>query len=278
MRIEMNRGRMWRAALAVVVACAATPAQAANLVSNGSFELPGFDPECSGTSCPTNYRYLTDGDTRIAGWTITRTQSESEAPYWFHTSRYAVFEGDFALALTDGSQASTSVAVEAGSLYRVRFVAFRDLNPPVGDFALSVRLGTSEITVLPSAATDTGVPGDDEQNWLLYDVSLRASVTGEATLAIENVPEGITTPDGGIIIDAVEVDTAGAGACDVDGDGRVSVTDGVNVLRAAAGLPSTCGSGDAGPCDVDGDGRVSVTDGVNVLRAAAGLASTCTSD
>lgn len=56
---------------------------------------------------------------------------------------------------------------------------------------------------------------------------------------------------------------------DADGNGRVSVTDGVNVLRTAAGLSGACA--DPAPCDVDGNGAVSVTDGVNVLRAAAGL-------
>lgn len=56
---------------------------------------------------------------------------------------------------------------------------------------------------------------------------------------------------------------------DADGNGQVSVTDGVNVLRTAAGLSGACS--DPAPCDVDGNGAVSVTDGVNVLRAAAGL-------
>ena len=55
---------------------------------------------------------------------------------------------------------------------------------------------------------------------------------------------------------------------DANGDGAATVTDGVQVLRAAAGLSSGCSSG---LCDVDGNGTVSVTDGVNVLRRAAGL-------
>lgn len=69
----------------------------------------------------------------------------------------------------------------------------------------------------------------------------------------------------------------GAGAAhaqlcgDADGNGNVSVTDGVQALRAAASLPSSC---TAGRCDVDGNGSISVTDGVNVLRKAAGLAIT----
>jgi hypothetical protein len=56
---------------------------------------------------------------------------------------------------------------------------------------------------------------------------------------------------------------------DADGSGAVTVTDGVQTLRAAAGLSSTC---TLARCDLDGGGTISVTDGVNVLRAAAGLA------
>jgi hypothetical protein len=57
---------------------------------------------------------------------------------------------------------------------------------------------------------------------------------------------------------------------DADGSGTVTVTDGVQALRAAAGLSSSCGTG----CDIDGSGTVTVTDGVNVLRKAAGLTIT----
>jgi uncharacterized delta-60 repeat protein len=55
---------------------------------------------------------------------------------------------------------------------------------------------------------------------------------------------------------------------DADGSGTVSVTDGVQTLRAAADLSSVCMPA---TCDVDGSGVVTVTDGVNVLRSAAGL-------
>jgi hypothetical protein len=55
---------------------------------------------------------------------------------------------------------------------------------------------------------------------------------------------------------------------DADGNGTLSVTDGVRVLRAAADLPSSCL---AAFCDTDGDGAIGVTDGVRVLRAAAAL-------
>lgn len=58
---------------------------------------------------------------------------------------------------------------------------------------------------------------------------------------------------------------------DADGSGTVSVSDGVQTLRAAAGLESAC---TLAVCDVDGSGAVTVTDGVSVLRKAAGLSIT----
>ena len=65
---------------------------------------------------------------------------------------------------------------------------------------------------------------------------------------------------------------AGADVCgDADGSGAITVSDGVQTLRAAAGLAGTC---TPARCDLDGSGSVSVSDGVNVLRAAAGLAVT----
>lgn len=68
--------------------------------------------------------------------------------------------------------------------------------------------------------------------------------------------------------------TASAQTCgDADGNGNVTVTDGVQVLRAAAGLSSTC-SDHASSCDVDGSGGATVSDGVNVLRKAAGISIT----
>jgi hypothetical protein len=68
----------------------------------------------------------------------------------------------------------------------------------------------------------------------------------------------------------VELPCAPCKRCgDADGDGRVTVADGVQALRAAAGLPSSCAMNAA--CDVDGNGTVSVADGVNILRLAAGL-------
>jgi hypothetical protein len=55
---------------------------------------------------------------------------------------------------------------------------------------------------------------------------------------------------------------------DADGNGSVTVSDGVQALRAAAELSSSC---TPARCDVDGNGAISLADGVNVLRKAAEL-------
>lgn len=61
---------------------------------------------------------------------------------------------------------------------------------------------------------------------------------------------------------------AAAQVCgDATDDDTVSVTDGVQALRAAAGLSSSCEDG----CDIDGSGTITVSDGVNILRKAAGI-------
>jgi hypothetical protein len=47
------------------------------------------------------------------------------------------------------------------------------------------------------------------------------------------------------------------------------------VPRTAAGLQTACAVAEIGDaCDVDASGTMSVTDGVNVRRAAAGLGAT----
>jgi hypothetical protein len=55
---------------------------------------------------------------------------------------------------------------------------------------------------------------------------------------------------------------------DVDDNDSVTVSDGVQVLRAAAELPSDC---TLEICDVDQDGTIGLPDGVNILRKAAAL-------
>jgi hypothetical protein len=70
------------------------------------------------------------------------------------------------------------------------------------------------------------------------------------------------------LLSAARVDAQVCG--DADASGTVTVTDGVQALRAAAGLSTVCTTA---LCDVDGSGSITVTDGVNVLRKAAGLSA-----
>jgi hypothetical protein len=71
------------------------------------------------------------------------------------------------------------------------------------------------------------------------------------------------------VLNATPTPVATPGMCgDADLNGSLTVSDGVHVLRAAAGLSSNC---PPGRCDVDGNGTITITDGVNVLRGAAQL-------
>ncbi len=115
---------------------------------------------------------------------------------------------------------------------------------------------------------DEGVSGDFTIAFRLSASGYESSPVYEAT--ITNV-EAAATPTPTAIPTPAPTSTPGGGRLcgDADGSGAVTVSDGVNVLRAAAGLSSTCN--DPAPCDVNGNGALTVTDGVNVLRVAAGL-------
>jgi hypothetical protein len=71
-----------------------------------------------------------------------------------------------------------------------------------------------------------------------------------------------------VVLGLVPVAARAQSCGDANGDGRLTVSDGVDVLRASAGLASSCS---VGICDVDGSGTINVTDGVVVLRVAADL-------
>lgn len=110
------RTRRWGlvATFAASLAAAGSLARA-EAVSNGGFELPGFTI----TSSSDNYRYLLNGDSStLAGWTVT-DDGIGEAPYVFHSSRYAVQAGEYALALNQGSGVATTVSLVAGQGYQL---------------------------------------------------------------------------------------------------------------------------------------------------------------
>lgn len=120
----------------------------------------------------------------------------------------------------------------------------------------------------PSGTPTTLTPGDGTQSL--------TRTNGSGASGSNDIDFALTTPN--VCNNAGDcTDLAGsAEVCgDADGNGVVNVTDGVQTLRAAAGLPSPC---TLARCDVNGNGEISVTDGVQVLRGAAGLplAGTCT--
>ncbi len=133
-----------------------------------------------------------------------------------------------------------------GRLYDV-FVA--DSDDQAATFGANVRVST--------ASSDPDESGFGQQSFIGDYFGLSAS----------GVPIWTDTRNGNDDVFAAPL--AQLAVCgDADGNGTVTVTDGVQVLRAAAELSSPC---TLAACDVDGDGAIGVTDGVNVLRKAADL-------
>lgn len=125
-----------------------------------------------------------------------------------------------------------------------------------GSFAGSTRTSSGTPTTL--------TPGDGTQSLArTKGTSISGSNATDFALATPNVCNNAGN--------CTDLDIGGGGddVCgDADGSGSVTVTDGVQTLRAAAGLSSPC---TFARCDVNGSGTITVTDGVQVLRGAAGL-------
>ena len=127
----------------------------------------------------------------------------------------------------------------------------------------------TSVAVAPNAAPNKGaiqavglgtavISATDPVTNVSTDASESATLTVEEPGASPTGP----TPTG-------PTPSATPGVCgDANDSGSVTVTDGVQVLDAAADLASDC---TLAVCDVDGNGAITVTDGVLVLRAAADL-------
>ena len=103
----------------------------ANLLINGSFEEPGFGGGF--------YRYLIDGDTSIAHWTV-RDDGIGEMPYWYNFgspgSPYTNgFDGFYAVSLNIGSSTETATSLVSSTTYRLSFWASHATNDPLAVFA-----------------------------------------------------------------------------------------------------------------------------------------------
>ena len=76
-----------------------------------------------------------------------RTQSRRRAAVLVSRTPASGVRQELRTGVTDGSRASTSVAVEAGQRYRMNLRWLSRSQPPVSSFAVSVSLGTSQVTV-----------------------------------------------------------------------------------------------------------------------------------
>lgn len=84
-------------------------------LANGGFESPGF----AFTDTTDNYRELFNGDsTTLTGWTVI-DDGIGFASYVFHSTRYPVHGGSYAVTLNQGSGLSTTVSLVAGQGYRL---------------------------------------------------------------------------------------------------------------------------------------------------------------
>lgn len=117
-----------------------TPATAANLLSNGSFESPGT---------VTTYLFLSNNAASVTGWTVI-DDAVGERPYLMNKNRpggnYAnrVVDGIYALAINQGSGIKTSFPVTAGVTYTLSFQVRK--NTAVGYTPLEVSVAGFDTT------------------------------------------------------------------------------------------------------------------------------------
>jgi hypothetical protein len=191
---------------------------------------------------------------------IVATESAQVGGFVLYTADDPSFEppededGDL-FFLTDG----TTVSVEIAAVGDADTVAMKLAGVELDHVGASVVLGTAPTLhqhpewqlTLPEGASDC------------QPIAFRLTTTSPAYTASAVYTAYVTN-------DASTCPPLGTQECgDADASGAITVSDGVNVLRAAAGLDGSCPV--AAACDVDGSGSVTVSDGVNVLRAAAGL-------
>ncbi len=106
--------------------------------------------------------------------------------------------------------------------------------------------------------------------WVRSGPEARTSVWAGALIGATLATSAIAYHPGSFMMPACGITTGNART-------TVTITDGVQMLRAAASLPSTCEMRDGADvyymasCDMNGDGHVTVSDAVNGLRAAADL-------
>lgn len=128
-----------------------------------------------------------------------------------------------------------------------------DFDKP-SEYVDCVAYGSYASVTRPASGTPTSLaPGDGTQS-LTRSKGTGASGSNASDFALA-APNACNNAG-----ECTDLGNGGAAICgDADGNGDVTVTDGVQTLRAAAELPSTC---TLPRCDVNGSGSITVSDGV----------------
>jgi hypothetical protein len=111
----MKRTTLWGVFLCLSLSGFTVRSQ--NLISNGDFELPGFDS-------PPSDQILVHGDTRIIGWTVTEYTSVQPS-HWMGTVHNT---GHYAIGLAADTGISTTFPTLSNTVYELSFWML-----PVGD-------------------------------------------------------------------------------------------------------------------------------------------------
>lgn len=104
----------------------------AGLITNGDFEQPGLSAAIGDQSA--NYRYLSNGDTFLPGWTVIDDGTD-EMPYLFRSDRFSTLQGNYSVWLNIGSGVTTTFATVAGRTYELSMLMYESDNNGAGPAA-----------------------------------------------------------------------------------------------------------------------------------------------
>lgn len=176
-------------ALFVICMLFTAKAQAANIITNGSFEI---EPEKVNTA--TGYDNYVTGSTDIPGWTVTSGDVDYISTYWKSA------DGDRSIDLsgyTNGS-ISQSFAITKNKLYNVKF-SFAG-NPGSSDVAMIVSVaGQSQRFDFNTAGKTT-----DNMGWIEKEFTFKANNSETTTLTFASLNDSCCGP----ALDKVSVEEA----------------------------------------------------------------------
>ncbi|MFA5863118.1 MAG: hypothetical protein WC975_00370 [Phycisphaerae bacterium] len=175
-----------------------------NLVSNGSFEDPGFTNSYNFLAiAPYQGWYPTMSPTQITGWTATFDGS-GEPSYWTKAPSYTAYDGNYGYVINDGDSMETTFSAVAGTPYTLSFYYAVIWPNPTG---LLVNVAGTSKTLFGSDGTPTSVYYDNPYShvlWSKFTVNFTAASTDpSAVLKFTNLQDNQNTY--GMVIDNVQI-------------------------------------------------------------------------